>query len=544
MVRRFGIVDLFAGPGGLAEGFSAFNADGTKPFRICLSVEKEKSAHATLLLRSFLRQFSERYPQPYYDWLNGTIASEPRWPDLFPDEWHAAEREALNLTLGEADAKEVIDERLARIREDYGDDTILVGGPPCQAYSLVGRARNRGIDGYDPVQDHRHYLYREYIRILGELRPAAFVMENVKGMLSSSVDGMKIFDRVLTDLKAAAEEDSYELFSLSPDVAPRLVTTAKDPRDYVIRAEEFGVPQARHRVIVVGIRRDLADRLAKKAHPSLERRKRKSTVSDVIEMMPAVRSGVNGSKDSPDAWQVAIETATRTILSKDCDLPGQLQNKLREIVAETGRVAEASARLPRFASFPNWIDANCAPDLAAWIRRPGLKALANNETRSHMAADLARYLFASAYAATTGLSPKAAQFPDHLAPNHRNWHSGKFADRFKVQVWDQPSSTVTSHISKDGHYFIHPDPTQCRSLTVREAARLQTFPDDYFFRGNRTQQFVQVGNAVPPFLAHQIAGALWKSLCACDVRPVKSLAACRPADSVLAHSSRAEARSA
>ncbi|RYE92598.1 MAG: DNA cytosine methyltransferase, partial [Oxalobacteraceae bacterium] len=257
MVRRFGVVDLFAGPGGLAEGFSAFIADGVKPFGICLSVEKEKSAHATLLLRSFLRQFPEQYPQPYYDWLNGTISSEPRWSDLFPDEWRAAEHEALNLTLGEADAKEAIDARLASIREDYGDDTILVGGPPCQAYSLVGRARNRGIDGYDPVQDHRHYLYREYIRILGELRPAAFVMENVKGMLSSSVDGTKIFDRVLADLKAAAGQDSYELFSLSADADLRPVTTAKDPRDYVIRAEEFGVPQARHRVIVVGIRRDL-----------------------------------------------------------------------------------------------------------------------------------------------------------------------------------------------------------------------------------------------------------------------------------------------
>lgn len=541
MVRRFGIVDLFAGPGGLAEGFSAFMADGVKPFKICLSVEKEKSAHATLLLRSFLRQFPDRYPQPYYDWLNGTIASEPKWLELFPDEWNAAEQEALNYTLGEAEAQEAIDDRLASICENYGENTILVGGPPCQAYSLVGRARNRGIEGYDPAQDQRHYLYREYIRILGKLRPAAFVMENVKGMLSSSVGGTKIFDRVLDDLKAAAGDDSYELFSLSSDIAPRPITATKNPRDYIIRAEEFGVPQARHRVIVVGIRRDLADRLPKEDHPILERRKRKSTVSDVIEMMPAVRSGVDGSKDSPDAWRVAIETATRTILSKDCELPDQLGSKLREIVAETGRLAEASARLPRFANFPNRIDASCEPELAAWIRRPGLKALANNETRSHMAADLARYLFASAYAATTGFSPKAAHFPEHLAPNHRNWRSGKFADRFRVQVWDQPSSTVTSHISKDGHYFIHPDPTQCRSLTVREAARLQTFPDDYFFRGNRTQQFVQVGNAVPPFLAHQIAAALWKSLCACDARPGKSLTDCQSEDSVFAHPLRAEA---
>lgn len=152
--------------------------------------------------------------------------------------------------------------------------------------------------------------------------------------------------------------------------------------------------------------------------------------------------------------------------------------------------------------------------LAEWLVDPRMTSLPNHQSRNHMPSDLSRYAFASAFAEVTGRSPKAEDFPGSLAPAHDNWTSGKFRDRFRVQCAGAPATTVTSHIGKDGHYFIHPDPLQCRALTVREAARLQTFPDNYLFEGNRTQQYVQVGNAVPPLLARGIAEVVHSALMA------------------------------
>jgi DNA (cytosine-5)-methyltransferase 1 len=144
-----------------------------------------------------------------------------------------------------------------------------------------------------------------------------------------------------------------------------------------------------------------------------------------------------------------------------------------------------------------------------WFCDARVGGVLNHSTRSHIPGDIHRYLFAAAFAATNGYSPKLADLPAGLLPQHENIvgdpEKAIFADRFRVQLAERPSTTVTSHISKDGHYYIHFDPSQARSLTAREAARLQTFPDNYFFCGGRTSQYQQIGNAVPPLLARQIA---------------------------------------
>lgn len=180
-----------------------------------------------------------------------------------------------------------------------------------------------------------------------------------------------------------------------------------------------------------------------------------------------------------------------------------LAKKLGEINSYFKTIkADDLSRGGRFVTHPR----TSAGSIDWWIgKNAPTDGFANHETRGHMTSDLLRYLFASSYASVNGKSPRATNFPENLAPLHKSWISGGFNDRFRVQLENLPSTTFTSHISKDGHYFIHPDPTQCRSLTVREAARLQTFPDNYFFEGNRTEQYVQVGNAVPPLLGYLIA---------------------------------------
>lgn len=185
----FGIVDLFAGRGGLGEGFASLVEGGDGPFRIGISVEKEALAHQTLTFGAFLREHCARYgvlPARFVDFHAG-LSSEPECSSDDPDAGRHATEESRALELGTEAGATAIDGAIEKLKAGY-DDTILIVGPPCQAYSLVGRARSRGKADYVPEEDARHYLFREYIHVLGKLRPAAFVMENVKAMLSSTVE--------------------------------------------------------------------------------------------------------------------------------------------------------------------------------------------------------------------------------------------------------------------------------------------------------------------------------------------------------------------
>ncbi len=529
-MSAYSVVDIFAGPGGLAEGFSNVRReDGSPAFRLALSIEKEAAAHSTLQLRAFLRQFEGAFPDCYYDFINEG-GEEPDWASLFPDQWAAATQEAWQLELGKEDPEFRLNARIDAIREEANEKTILIGGPPCQAYSLVGRARNQGKAGYIASKDKRHFLYQEYIRILDRLRPAAFVMENVKGMLSSSVDGQsKIIDMVLDDLRGERRgSERYRLVALSPNRRRQLDFDSFEPRaaDFVIKAEDFGVPQARHRIIVVGLREDLAAGLPDSALADvMVRHNLAATVGHVINGMPRLRSGLSRRTDTAEEWKQVVTDAMTFVADIETGLPDDQHAAFVTCATRHLTAFRSQNTVPSRNSTGTGISDTCPRDLQDWLTDDRLKTLPNHVTRSHMTSDLARYFFAAVFAEVLGKSPKASDFPEELAPQHRNWSSGKFADRFRVQVTGGPSTTVTSHISKDGHYFIHPDPMQCRSLSVREAARLQTFPDNYLFKGNRTEQYVQVGNAVPPLLARWIGDALWTILNAQEtgqVAPPKS----------------------
>jgi DNA (cytosine-5)-methyltransferase 1 len=243
-----------------------------------------------------------------------------------------------------------------------------------------------------------------------------------------------------------------------------------------------------------------------KVRPRQLRTNKAPSVRETISNLPPIRSSISRGNDSLSNWLKEISGLTSLNLASE--LNG----------APYAKAVLSGIRLQLKGAGERPVDRSSQKYPGRTVSRhrvlsdlydPRLNILTGHESRGHMASDLRRYMYAAVFAEATGSSPKLADFPRSLLPAHQNVELGRtgkmFSDRFRVQLPDEVSTTITSHISKDGHYFIHYDPVQCRSLSVREAARLQTFPDNYKFEGPRTSQYHQVGNAVPPYLARQIA---------------------------------------
>lgn len=530
------VIDLFAGPGGLGEGLSR---SSQVEFRTVVSIEKDEMAACTLRLRAAHRALERllkgREPQEIdevwktwdrliavTDWRDTLTQLSVQGGPLIAEACTEARHEALKFELGpdrRAEAKRIITERLQPYARDgiLPDNAVLIGGPPCQAYSLVGRARNRGKEDYRPEEDHRHFLYKEYLQVIADFQPAVFVMENVKGILTSTIEGTLIFESIKSDLRNPGEVcgvpggKGYVLVSLVKG-ADGSSDTPHEPSasEFIVRTEELGLPQARHRVIICGIREDVFRRAGGRAGTLIATPPTHvhQVISDLPKLRPALSWRGGGALWTSSFGGPMYRAAAQELMQSEYPARRRIAECMEVAIAEMERTALAPGServLVPFHSVPaeHW----------SWYADRMIRVLSNHESRSHMPEDLVRYLFVSAYGQELGSSPRLADFPKALLPKHRNVDpenvsAAIFKDRFRVQVSASHSTTVTSHIGKDGHAFIHHDPVQCRSLTVREAARLQTFPDSYVFLGNRTSQYSQVGNAVPPMLACRIGGVV------------------------------------
>lgn len=408
-------IDLFAGAGGFTEGFKRA---GFEPVAL---VESDPAAYFTLKTRLSYYYLTENNKSDIYiKYLKGEINRNQLY-SFIPS--HIIES-VINLSIGDENNSKIF-QKIERLNGKKNID-IIVGGPPCQAYSLVGRARDEnGMQG-----DPRNYLYVQYGRFLKKYNPKIFVFENVIGLLSA--ENGKYFKNIQSYFK-------------------RLGYTVEPFR---IKANEFGVLQNRRRVIIVGWKKDLNAPMGNLAYQC----NFKYNVESILNDLPKLHAGRNIDK----------------------------------YLAYTAGINDYL----HFAKIRNGID-----------------ILTQHVTRPHTEQDKEIYRIAVEKWKRNRERLVYNDLPERLK-THKNRHA--FLDRFKVVADNMSySQTVVAHIAKDGHYYIHPDINQNRSISVREAARLQSFPDDYYFEGvkegkNRTAAFKQIGNAVPPLMVEIIAGKLIK----------------------------------
>ena len=409
-------IDLFAGAGGLSEGFTRMG------FTPIAHVEMNKDACDTLRTRAVFHWLRENGKENiYYNYLK----SENRNKDFFWKE-NGVPQHVVDSVINKEISKETLSEIFELIDSILGDKNVdvVIGGPPCQAYSVAGRAR-KNMDG-----DPRNFLYQYYIKFLKKYRPKMFVFENVPGILSAK--NGEYLDKIFKAVRNAG----YEL---------SLPTNSQK----FLNSKNFGVLQDRKRVIIVGWRKELA-----LSYPDFEITEPKFKIlKDLFADLPELKNG-EGTMNA-----VKYKKPTTEYLK---------QSKIRgEIDFVTQHIA-----------------------------RP------NNEN------DLEIYRMA-VEEMNQGKRLNYAKLPERLI-RHKNTSS--FTNRFQVVNGDGISHTVVAHIAMDGHYYIHPDIKQNRSITIREAARIQSFPDDYFFEGSRTAVFKQIGNAVPPLMAEKIAKKIKEKL--------------------------------
>ncbi len=408
-------IDLFAGAGGLSEGFVRA---GCEPIA---HVEADVGAAYTLRTREAFHALSSRDElSTYFAYLSRQISRN----ELYSLAFGPRSSSVINAEIGTKSLSHIFDQLDIQIGNRKLD--LIVGGPPCQAYSLVGRARSE----QKMVGDERNYLFVYYAEFLKRYRPKFFIFENVVGLLTArEADGTRYFDMMWSLFKDLGYTVEYQ----------------------VVAADEYGIPQKRKRIILVG-RRGKKDGF----FPDLEKIPTDFLVEDAIGDLPPLRAGkgvplVTSLKKQPSRW-----------------------------LAESGLLSAGKS--------------------TTW-----------HEARPHNPRDLRIFKKVVDKWNKNGERLCYNELPESLK-THRNRSS--FLDRFKVVAADLPAShTVVAHIAKDGNYYIHPDNAQNRSLTPREAARLQTFPDDFYFESasgkpSRTSAFKQIGNAVPVLLAEKISQKL------------------------------------